>query len=152
MIPELEYNGHSYSGQWFEKYAPTIHDAIMGPVESFDPLGYEEAAPGGGFVAVGIGVLSRPDAAPYTPFRYYNLTNPGKWSVKSGADKVEFRQELNDTGYGYDYHKILELVKGRAQLVIRHVLRNTGRKLIETNVYDHNLWLLGTGSRWDRGW
>ncbi|HEY4334707.1 MAG TPA: hypothetical protein VGM89_02390, partial [Puia sp.] len=42
----------------------------------------------------------------------------------------------------YDYHKSLELVKGRAQLVIRHVLRNTGKRTIETNVYDHNLWLL----------
>jgi hypothetical protein len=142
VIPELEYNGHSYAGQWFDKYAPTINDAIMGPVESFDPLDYEEAGAGGRFVAIGIGVLSRPDAAPYTPFRYYKLLNPGKWTVESGADRVEFGQVLNDTGYAYDYHKSLELVRGKAELVIRHVLKNTGKRTIETNVYDHNLWLL----------
>src|SRR5450432_733686 len=142
VVPEVEYNGHSYAAQWFEKYAPTINDAIMGPVESFDPMGYEEAGPGGSFVAIGIGVLSRPDAAPYTPFHYYELKNAGQWKVKSGADKVEFEQVLNDESYSYDYHKSLELAGGKAELVIRHELRNTGKRAIETNVYDHNLWLL----------
>jgi len=37
VIASLEYKGHSYFGQWFNKYSPTIHDAIMGPVEAFDP-------------------------------------------------------------------------------------------------------------------
>src|ERR1700748_1918108 len=37
VMPALEFKGHSYSGQWFEHYEPTLHDAIMGPVESFDP-------------------------------------------------------------------------------------------------------------------
>lgn len=142
VVPELEYNGHSYAGQWFDRYAPTINDAIMGPVESFDQLGYEDALPGGSFLAVGIGMLSRPDVAPYTPFRYYKLLNSGKWKVKSGADNVEFEQVLNDSSYAYDYHKSLELVSDRAELVIRHELRNTGKRTIETNVYDHNLWLL----------
>jgi hypothetical protein len=142
VVPELEVHGHSYAGQWFEKYAPTQHDAIMGPVESFDPLGYEEAGPGGSFLAIGIGILSRPDAAQYAPFRYYKLLNPGKWKVKKSADKVEFEHILNDTGYAYDYHKTLELVRGKPKLILRHVLINTGRRTIETNVYDHNLWLL----------
>src|SRR6185295_14647599 len=34
VMPSLEYRGHSYCGQWFPQYAPTINDAIMGPVES----------------------------------------------------------------------------------------------------------------------
>ncbi len=142
VVPKLVVHGHSYAGQWFEKYAPTIHDAIMGPVESFDPLGYEEAGPGGSFVAIGIGRLSRPDAASYTPFRYYKLLNPGKWGVRKSAGKVEFEQRLNDTVYSYDYHKTLELVRGRPELIITHALKNTGQREIKTNVYDHNLWLL----------
>jgi hypothetical protein len=142
VMPELTYKGHSYTGQWFERYAPTINDAVMGPVESFDQLGYEEAGPGGSFLAIGIGILARPDAAPYTPFRYYRIVNPGKWTVKSSAAKVEFEQKLNDTGYAYTYHKTVELEKGRPELVIRHSLKNTGKRRIETNVYDHNLWLL----------
>src|SRR4051812_15019199 len=46
VMPELEYHGHSYFGQWFEKYGPTLHDAIMGPVEDYYPIGYEEAKVG----------------------------------------------------------------------------------------------------------
>src|ERR1700760_3083047 len=55
VMSSLEYNGHSYFGQWFEKYAPLIHDAIMGPVESFSPLGY---GVGDSFTQIGVGVLA----------------------------------------------------------------------------------------------
>ncbi len=76
VMPSLEYAGHTYFGQWFPKYGPTINDAIMGPVESFQPLGYARAAPGGSFVEIGVGVLTRPDTAAYSPFRYYPLIPP----------------------------------------------------------------------------
>src|SRR6266704_1469151 len=56
VIPRLEFKGHTYFGQWFEKYDPKIHDAIIGPVEEFVtnnlPLGYEEAQPGGTFLRI----------------------------------------------------------------------------------------------------
>src|SRR5258708_4754985 len=42
VMPELEYKGHTYFGKWFEEYSPTLHDAIMGPVEAFSPVGYDE--------------------------------------------------------------------------------------------------------------
>ena len=45
-MPELEYNGHSYFGQWFTKYSPEIHDVIMGPVEEFAPLDLHAIKPG----------------------------------------------------------------------------------------------------------
>src|SRR5215212_1092670 len=34
VMPELKYEDHSYFGQWFEQYSPTLHDAIMGPVDA----------------------------------------------------------------------------------------------------------------------
>ena len=142
VMPELEYKGHAYSGQWFEKYAPTIHDAIMGPVESFAPIGYDLAGAGGTFVAIGIGVLSKPDQAAYTPFRYYNILNPGQWRLRRNADRITFVQTLNDTTCSYVYSKTLRLEKGRSQMVITHTLKNTGRRTIETDVYDHNLFVL----------
>ncbi|MCK7536431.1 MAG: hypothetical protein MZV63_38375 [Marinilabiliales bacterium] len=58
-MPELEYNGHTYFGQWFDNYEPTLHDAIMGPVEEFAPLAGTEADPGGNFVKIGVGVLNK---------------------------------------------------------------------------------------------
>src|SRR4051794_26812254 len=44
QIQSLHSNNHEYFGQWFPKYDPKLHDAIMGPVEEFvtddSALGY----------------------------------------------------------------------------------------------------------------
>jgi hypothetical protein len=142
VMPVLEYEGHSYCGQWFVKYAPTTHDAIMGPVESFSPLGYEDEGAGGGFVQIGVGVLARPEGSPYSPFKYYKLLDPGSWKVKRSPDKVEFLHQLKDTAYSYEYKKSVRLLKGKPELVLTHSLKNTGKRVIETDVYDHNFFLL----------
>lgn len=134
VMPSLEYAGHSYFGQWFPKYAPTIHDAIMGPVESFSPLGYGE---GNSFLQIGVGVLERPDSAGYSPFRYYPIRDAGVWQVKTGKSWVRFRQTLA----GYVYTKTVRLTKGKAQLIVVHRLRNTGSRPIETQVFDHNFFV-----------
>jgi hypothetical protein len=57
---------------------------------------------------------------------------------------VEFRQELSDpaTGYAYVYRKTVYLTKGKAQMVLDHSLRNTGPRIIESSVYDHNFLFL----------
>lgn len=134
VMPSLEYAGHRFFGQWFPKYAPTIHDAIMGPVESFSPLGYGD---GDTFVQIGVGVLLRPDSAAYSSFRYYRIKDAGKWAIKRGRRQVEFRQ----TVAGYVYTKTVSLTKGKPQLVITHRLQNTGRRPIETEVFDHNFFV-----------
>src|SRR5690606_19236900 len=59
VVASLEYKSHSYFGKWFEKYDPEIHDAITGPVEAFDPIGFEEAQPGEAFLKIGIGFLKK---------------------------------------------------------------------------------------------
>lgn len=146
VIPSLKYQGHSYCGQWFPQYAPTINDAIMGPVESFAPLGYKDAPPGGGFVQIGVGALTRTDGAGYSPFKYYAVLNPGVWKIKHSPAAVEFRHQLNDTGYSYDYTKKVMLTKGQPELVLVHTLKNTGKKTIETDVFNHNFFLIDSGS------
>ena len=138
VMPRLEYDGHSYCGQWFPDYAPTTHDAVMGPVESFGPLGYKDAAAGGSFVMIGIGSLLRPDNAPYNSFTYYPVRDPGRWRVKRSAAAIEFRQQLTDTAYSYVYTKRIELLKGRPEMILTHTLKNTGAKTILTDVFDHN--------------
>ncbi|HMH21074.1 MAG TPA: hypothetical protein VK563_04835 [Puia sp.] len=141
VMPELSVGGHTWGGQWFEKYSPTLHDAIMGPVESFSPLGYEEAAAGGHFVGIGIGVLTRKDGSRYSPFRYYEVADPGKWKIKQNKDVISFHHTLTDTTYAYEYEKTIRLVKGKAVMVLEHSLKNTGSRTIETDVYDHNLFV-----------
>jgi len=141
VIPSLEFNGHSYCAQWFEKYDPTTHDAIMGPVESFSPLGYDDARPGGSFVQIGVGVLSKKDESTYSPFKYYPILNAGSWKVLQKATSIEFIHILRDRQYSYRYKKTIALPKGKPVLVLMHSLRNTGSKTIETSVYNHNLFV-----------
>jgi len=142
VIPDLTCNGHSYYGQWNPNYAPRIHDAIMGPVEDFLPVGFTEAKPGESFLKIGIGILERPDTAAYSIVPPYEILNGGKWEVKTNPASVEFLHTLNDTAYSYVYKKTIELIKGKTEMIISHTLKNTGKKIIETTVYDHNFFML----------
>ena len=144
-ISSLEWNHHTYFGQWFDRYDPKLHDSITGPVEEFltngSGLGYDEAKPGESFVKIGVGALRRPDDAPFRQFATYDITDPGKWTVHQSSQEIEFTQELGDTGgYAYLYHKTLRLQGNH--LILEHRLRNTGRKTISTSVYEHNFFML----------
>ncbi len=142
VIASLEYKEHNFFGKWFPKYDPRLHDAIMGPVEDFYPIGFNEAKPGESFLKIGIGILERPDTSVYSIVPPYKILNSGKWKVKTKSDRVEFVQTLDDKSYSYIYKKTIQLVKGKAGMVISHTLENTGKKAIETTVYDHNFFML----------
>jgi hypothetical protein len=162
VINSLEYEGHQYYGPWFTKTDPNVIDfifdgadivagpcsAIMGPVEEFSStdkaLGYDEAKPRGTFIKIGVGVLLKPDNSDYNPYRLYKIVDPGKWTVRPEKDSVEFIQELKDpdSGYAYVYTKTVRLAKGKPEMVLRHSLRNKGRRPIDTSVYDHNFLVL----------
>jgi hypothetical protein len=143
VISSLEYKGHQYFGQWFEKYDPMINDAIMGPVEEFTPLGYDKAAAGDVFVKIGIGALRKIEEENYRFFHTYDLVNGGKWKVTTHKNRVKFVHELADAdGYAYKYTKVVELVKGKPVLELRHTLKNTGRKPMATSVYNHNFFVI----------
>jgi cbb3-type cytochrome c oxidase subunit III len=159
MIYSLVYKGHEYYGPWFQRVDPGVRDftydgadivaspctAAVGPAEEFVtdanlPLGYEEAKPDGTFLKIGVGTLRKPDGSAYNRFHLYEIVDPGKWSVHTTGDSIEFTQEVSDlsSGYGYVYRKVIKLAEGSAAMQIEHSLRNTGRKPIVTNVYDHN--------------
>jgi len=149
QIPSLEYKGHSYFGAWnTAPYSPKLHDALMGPVEEFltngAGLGYSEAKAGGTFLKIGVGVIRKPEEAQFHQFNTYEIVDPGKWSIKKHADSVEFTQTVTDpnSGYAYIYTKTVRLVKGKPELVLEHRLKNTGKKVIESDVYEHNFYVL----------
>jgi hypothetical protein len=144
-ISSLTWNGHEYFGVWFDKHDPKIHDAITGPVEEFltgdAGLGYAEAAVGGTFVRIGVGVLRKPNEPAFRRFETYDIVDAGKWTVNRSSDNIEFVHELSEpSGYAYVYRKRLRLVKD--SLVIEHRLKNTGKKPIVTSVYNHNFFTL----------
>jgi hypothetical protein len=142
VISDLSYDGHTFFGKWFDKYIPELHDAIMGPVEEFAPLGYKEAAPGGNFVMIGIGVLKKPDDKNHDRFGYYQIVDPGKWDIKKGSDQAEFIHVLNSDDYSYEYKKRVRLLSDKPVLELTHILKNTGKNPIVTNVYNHNFFVI----------
>jgi hypothetical protein len=157
MIGSLIYRGHEYYGPWFQRVDPSVRDftydgadivaspctAAVGPAEEFitgatQPLGYNEAKAGGTFVKIGVGALRKPTDSEYDRFHLYEIVNGGTWTVKKTAQSVEFTQSLTDpqSGHGYVYRKTVSVLKN--EMTIRHSLRNTGSKPVDTNVYNHN--------------
>ena len=146
VISSLQFQGHEFFGQWFEKHDPLLHDAIMGPVEEFKTnnagLGYDEATTGGTFIRIGAGVVRKPQEKAYRPFHTYEIVDHGKWSVKQGANWIEFTHQLSDgAGYAYLYTKRVTLAKSEPVMTIGHKLKNTGKKVIETEQYNHNFFM-----------
>jgi hypothetical protein len=158
VLYSLRYKGHEYYGPWFQKTDPTVHDfvyqgpdivaspctAIVGPVDEFAPLGWEQAKAGGMFIKIGVGVLRKPDESKYDNYRLYEIVDSGKWMTKKGRESIEFTQEVTDSssGYGYIYRKAVRLVNGRPEMVLEHSLTNTGTRAIRTSVYNHNFLVL----------
>jgi len=161
VISSLVYRGHEFYGPSFSRVDPKTSDfafegsevlanpcsAMTGPAEEFQTnmraLGWDEAKPGGTFIKIGTGVL-RKDNENYDHNKLYEIVDPGKWTIKKSKDSVEFLHVLSDpsTGYGYSYRKVVRLAKGKPEMVLEHSLKNTGRRPIESTVYNHNFLVL----------
>ena len=138
IVASLEYKGHNFYGQWFDKYDPLTHDAVMGPVDEFGQIGYNEAKAGGTFLKPGVGILTKPDEKAYNSFQLYPITNPGKWKIKKYGNGIRFIQNMKDPVYSYQYTKTVQLTEGEPEMVISYSFRNKGRSTIETTSYNHN--------------
>jgi hypothetical protein len=92
---------------------------------------------------IGAGVVRKIEEKAYDRFKTYEIVDPGKWSVKKGSDWIEFTHVLKDpAGYAYLYTKKVRLVKNKPEMVLEHSLKNTGRRLIETEQYNHNFFMI----------
>jgi hypothetical protein len=147
VIPCLSYDGHTYFSPWRPTHDPLGHDSLSGPVEEFHSqdgaLGYADARAGGLFVKPGVGVLRKINDAPYKFSTFYPIVDNGKWSYRAKKNEVAMTQRLSSPlGYAYVYTKTLELEKGQPVMLIRHHMKNTGTKTIDTDVYDHDFFRL----------
>lgn len=142
VISDLTYKGHHYFGKWFDRYEPTLHDAIMGPVDAYDPIGYDKASPGEPFVKIGVGTVGKIADEPYSFVKPYKLINGGKWQTKKkGKNGIQYEHVLNDPFISYRYNKTITLTKGKPEMVIHYKLANTGTTAIETSVFNHNFFV-----------
>jgi hypothetical protein len=124
-----------------DKIIAGTNSAMIGPAEEFQaPIGYDSAKPGETFLKVGVGLLRKIDDKPYSFTTHFDLVDGGKWSVHKTAKSITFEQVLGDknSDYGYVYTKTIRLIGDSNQLVIEHRLRNTGKLLIVSRLYDHN--------------
>jgi hypothetical protein len=116
------------------------------PGEPYAPpgaIGYKEARPGEDFLKPGVGVLAKWNDAPYQFGGAYPIVDTGTWKVRVGKRSVRFRQVLRGPdGYAYLYEKTLTLSKNEPVMTLQHRLKNTGKKTIETYVYDHDFFML----------
>ena len=148
LVACASYRGRTYFGEWFDKYDPTINDAVTGPAEEFraddgKELGYAEAGADGEFVKPGVGVLKKTGDTPYKFGTSYPIVDHGSWTTKVSKHSVTFTQVLHSKlGYSYRYTKIVELDPHRPVFRLRHTLVNLGTKDIETQVYDHDFFML----------
>ncbi len=143
-VAALEAGGHTYFGRWNPEYDPKLHDAITGPVQEFvTGQGYAEAEPGETFIKVGVGVLRKP-AEEIRGFPTLEIVDEGTWQTRVHPDAVEFIHEVSDpsSGYGYRYTKTVALPAGRMQMTLTHRLESTGANPIDTEVYNHNFFVL----------
>jgi hypothetical protein len=157
-VYSLQYKGHNFYGPWFDRIDPKVINwvfqgpdivsgpcsALEGPVDEFQTvLGWDDAKPGGTFIKIGVGVL-RKTGTEYNRYVPYEVVDPGNWSVEKHKDSIVFQQELSAPalGYAYVYRKIVRLVKGRPEMMIERSLKNTGKREIQSNTYDHNFVVL----------
>ncbi|MCU0858398.1 MAG: hypothetical protein MUC65_08370 [Pontiellaceae bacterium] len=145
IISGLQYKGHEYFSAWQENTDPFCHEALTGPVEGYEKpgLGYAEARPGEGFIRIGIGILEKEDEKEYQCFKTYKIINHGVWAVEQGTDWIEFTHTLASSfGYAYVYTKRIELKNDEPGFKLIHTLKNTGRKHIETDQFNHNFFTI----------
>ncbi len=160
VVFHVTYKDQDYSNYWFDHFVVDPYDpakypagtqsaccATSGPVEEFEPVGFEQAGPGGRFLKPGVGILQR-TSDKYDQFHTLPVLNAGTRRFTSDKNSAHFTQNLQDkeSGYGYSYTKTVRLAPGKPQMTIAHTLKNTGTKPINTTVYNHNFLTLSPGN------
>ncbi|HEY1877880.1 MAG TPA: hypothetical protein VGG66_10440 [Rhizomicrobium sp.] len=160
VVFHVTYKGQDYSTYWFDhfvvdprdetKYPPGTEHAccsMSGPVEEFAPVGFDDAGMNGRFLKPGIGIFQRINDR-HDQFPTLPVLNAGARSFKATKTGARWTQDVKDaqSGFGYHYIKSVQLVPGKPQMTISHVLTNTGKKPIVTTGYNHNFLTLSPGN------
>lgn len=141
VFESIDYKGINYAEPWFESYSPLMHDAVCGPAEEFSPIGNDDVDLGGPFLKIGVGVLEKMEGE-YDRFKLHNILDPGSRTLCITNRSAVFGHFIDsEIGYGYEYVKEISIT-GDDSFRISHRLRNTGRKCLSGNVYNHNFFTL----------
>ncbi len=130
--------GHTFCVE--ESFVPGRGTGGIGLCNEFGietPIGYDDAQPGETFPKLGIGLLVRPDGAPYNFFRPYEVAQLFPTQIKASESQVTFTVEpLDCRGYAA---RVVKTVSVEANtLSIAYTVENVGEKPIVTREYCHN--------------
>ena len=123
-----------------ESYTPGQGTGGVGLCNEFAtdmPLGYEEARPGESFSKPGIGLLRRPDEAPYSVFRPYEIVARFPIQIEATPERVRFQVEPLDCR-GLSLRLIKTAAVNENILEIAYQVENTGSRVIDMSEYAHN--------------
>ena len=150
MTDELKFNGTVFTGRLFDgAHNPEGNANASGLAEEFDidgPHGFDDVAPGGSFLKIGVGLLQKPDAKPYDFDRAYPVLDPGVWQVAPLATTgvvYRFSVASPDSRHGVEYTHALLLGEKNGELLIRRTLANTGAEPLRTRHYSHAFFCVG---------
>lgn len=131
VFRSLEFMGRELCAPWFEQYAPTKHDAVLGPAEEFSLM---QAGPY--WLKPGVGLLA-PDPEPYDRFKLYTVIDPGRWDVEERGTSHFFYHSLEGC---YFYTKEIRTVSD-SSFEISHALQV--KIPWDGMVYNHNFFTMG---------
>ena len=132
-------DGYVFADEWFTGSDPLTHDHVCGLSEEFVTVDFDGVAPGTLFCKPGVGLLRRPDDAPYDWFHLYEIVVPGEWKVEAGPESVRYEHRLE--GF-YRYVKEISLQDG-GRLEISHRLEWEADRPLEGFFYNHNFLTFG---------
>lgn len=123
-----------------ESYVPGQGTGGVGLCNEFGiemAIGYDDARPGELFPKLGIGLLTRPDAAPYDFLRPYPIAALFPVQVETGATQATFTVAPLDCR-GYAARLVKTVAVAENALTIAYTLENVGQQPLVTREYCHN--------------
>jgi hypothetical protein len=123
-----------------ESYVPGQGTGGVGLCNEFGielPVGYDDASPGESFPKLGIGLLTRPDDAPYNFFRPYLIAELFPVVVETTATQATFTVAPLECR-GYAARLVKTVTVNENELTVAYVLENVGQKPLVTHEYCHN--------------
>lgn len=139
VFRRITQNGFVWADEWFDHQDAFRHDRVCGLSEEFVTVDFDGVGVGELFCKPGVGLLRRPDDAPYDWFRLYEIANPGRWELESASDSATYRHTLE--GW-YRYQKTIRLSLGNS-LEIHHRLLWENARPLNGYFYNHNFLTFG---------
>lgn len=139
VFRRIQKDGFTYADEWFSHQDPFAHDRVCGPSEEFVTVDLADVPVDGLFCKVGVGLLRRPDAAPYDWFRLYEIAHPGAWTVEADAASARYKHVLE--GW-YTYEKTVRLTDA-GHLEIGHRLQWEASRPLKGFHYNHHFFTFG---------